>query len=114
MGIYEGLKDALSIVQKADNVDLYRQLLDLMHQAIEMQAEIETLKKENCELKKAKNLSDRIIRHQDPVITLKDDADGLFYCGQCWDGDGKLVQLTVHKKDKAFYCQRCKMCGYFD
>ena len=31
MGLYDAFKDALSVAQKADNVELYRQLLDLVH-----------------------------------------------------------------------------------
>ena len=40
MGLYEGIKDIAKIIQKADNVELYRQVLDLEAQALEMQAEI--------------------------------------------------------------------------
>ena len=29
MGLYEGIKDVAKIVQQADNLELYRQLLDL-------------------------------------------------------------------------------------
>ena len=39
------------MAQKADNIDLYRQLLDLSAQALEMQEEIIRLKAENKELK---------------------------------------------------------------
>ena len=38
MGLYEGIKDIANIVQKADNIDLYRQLLDLGAQALDMQS----------------------------------------------------------------------------
>ena len=49
MGLYEAFKDAISVAQKADNVELYRQLLDLSAQALDMQAEIAKLKEENTE-----------------------------------------------------------------
>ena len=52
MGLYEGIKDAIGIAQKADNIELYRQLLDLGAQALDMQAEITRLREENAELKK--------------------------------------------------------------
>ena len=29
MSLYDGIKDVAKVIQKADNVDLYRQLLDL-------------------------------------------------------------------------------------
>ena len=40
MGFYDAFKDVLNMAQKADNIDLYRQLLDLSAQALEMQEEI--------------------------------------------------------------------------
>ena len=51
MGFYDAFKDVLNMAQKADNIDLYRQLLDLSVQALEMQEEIVRLKAENKELK---------------------------------------------------------------
>jgi len=38
MGLYEGIKDVAKIVQQADNIDLYRQLIDLSSQALDMQS----------------------------------------------------------------------------
>ena len=34
MSLYDAMKDVISIAQKADNIELYRQLLDLSAQAI--------------------------------------------------------------------------------
>ena len=36
MGFYDAFKDALSVAQKADNVELYRHLLDLSAQALDL------------------------------------------------------------------------------
>ncbi len=33
MGLYESIKDVANLVQKADNIGLYKQLLDLSAQA---------------------------------------------------------------------------------
>lgn len=60
MGLYEGIKDAIGLAQKADNIDLYKQLLDLGAQALEMQAEITRLREENAELKKDRDLESKI------------------------------------------------------
>ena len=47
MGLYDGIKDVAKVMQQADNIELYRQLLDLSAQALEMQAEISRLKEDN-------------------------------------------------------------------
>lgn len=56
MGLYEGIKDVAKIVQQADNIELYRQLLDLSAQALELQSEVARLTAENEKLQKRKIL----------------------------------------------------------
>lgn len=103
MGLYEGIKDAIGIAQKADNIELYRQLLDLGAQALDMQAEITRLREENEDLKKVKDMESKIVRHTHikdngthngyPYITLSDDEQNIRYCAVCWGRDQKLIQL---------------------
>lgn len=56
MGLYEGIKDVAKVVQQADNIELYRQLVDLSAQALDMQSEINRLTAENNELRKKQDL----------------------------------------------------------
>lgn len=102
MGLFEGILDVANIAQKADNIELYKQLLDLGKQALEMQDEIRKLKEENAELKKGNDLESRIVRHLNvdkynykeyPYITLSDDSENIRYCAVCWGRDKKLIQL---------------------
>ena len=55
MSLYDGIKDVAKVIQKADNIDLYKQLLDLGQQALDMQAEIAQLKEENTRLRELKS-----------------------------------------------------------
>jgi hypothetical protein len=56
MGIIENVKEAVGLVQKIDNIDLYRKILDL-------QAEVMALVQENTELKqKARIAQDLVFR----------------------------------------------------
>lgn len=103
MGLYEGIKDIANIAQKADNIELYKQLLDLGAQALEMQDEIRKLKEENEELKKANDLESRIIMHKENYITLKDDAEEIHYCPNCWGLNHKLIPKTERG---CFECER--------
>lgn len=79
-----------------------------------IEAEIEKLRTENAALKKEKDYSEIIIRHPDPVITLNNDANNLFYCARCWDSDKKLIQLTVDLEDHSYRCQQCQAHGFMD
>lgn len=112
MGLYEGIKDVAKVLQQADNIDLYRQLLDLSAQALDMQNMIYQLTIENAELKKKQDLEERIQRHQLLYLTLKDDADDFFYCSTCWDKDKKLIQMS--KSHGVFFCPHCHQDGIYD
>ncbi len=105
MGLYEGIKDVAGIVQKADNIELYKQLLDLGSQALDMQNEIMQLRNENKELKDELNQKKRVIRHKNALyITLEGDEDQIHYCSTCWGSKGKLIQLN--DEDRCYICDR--------
>ena len=55
MSFYDAFKDVLSVAQKADNVELYKKLLDLSAQALDLQAEIARLKEETISLPVTEN-----------------------------------------------------------
>ena len=114
MGFYDAFNDALRMAQKADNVDLYRQLLELCAQALDLQEENARLRNENAELSKAKDLEERILRHSDLYITLNEDPAQLYYCAHCWDVDKRLVQLSCDNRDGTFYCPHCSTTGIFN
>ena len=113
MGLYEGLKDVANLVQKADNIGIYKQLLDLSAQALEMQNRISELTAENKALKDQQDLSNRIERHKEPYITLKDDEQQILYCSHCWDADRKLIQVETNGEG-VYDCPHCKYEGYYD
>jgi len=113
MGLYDAFKDALSVAQKADNVELYRQLLDLSAQALDLQAEVARLREENVALRKLKDVSEKIIRHEEPVVTIDGDDKNLYYCSHCWDSQQLLIQINCHN-DGTFNCPHCNSIGNYD
>lgn len=113
MGFYDAFKDALSLAQKSDNIDLYKQLLDLSSQALDLQAENRKLQIENEELKKIKIDESRIIRHNSPYITLRDDESNTLFCSRCWDVERKLVQVECLQNGH-FRCSNCNNQGVYD
>ena len=114
MGLYEAVKDVAKLAQQADNIDLYRRLLDLSAQALDMQDEISKLKEENARLKRKQDLSSSIQRHKESFITLEGEEPMLRYCSHCWDADEKLVQLLCYEYSGEFDCPHCKMHGVYD
>lgn len=113
MGLYEGIKDVAKVVQQADNIELYRQLLDLSAQALDLQAENGQLKEELHELKKKQDLEDKIIRHGALFLQLKDQPEEFMYCTHCWDSEKNIIQLRCDS-DGEFYCPHCHTSGIYD
>lgn len=107
MSFYDAIKDAASIAQKADNIELYKQLLDLGAQALDMQAEIARLKEENSELKRAAIIEKDVEYHVDAYVTRKSDSKPIKYCAACWADKEKLVPLQYAMFDN-YDCPLCK------
>lgn len=110
MGLYDGLKDVAKVMQQADNIELYQKLLDLSAQALDLQAEIAKLREENAELRKGKDIESRIVRHDIPIITLKEEQADIKYCANCWDSQRKLIQMRVYTS-YGFLTYHCHLCG---
>ena len=111
MGLYEGIKDVAKIVQQADNIDLYRQLLDLGAQALDMQSEIMRLQEENAKLKGDLYRQQNIERHDGIYITLKDDDKKIPYWSSCYGKDGMLIQMFDFS-DQQYRCPVCRVVAY--
>lgn len=114
MDIIDALKKAAEMAQKVDNIELYRQLIDLSEQARGLQTEVKRLEGENAALRRQRDLTERIIRHRDPYISLAGDTVGLRYCTHCWDTAEQLVQLQCNDFNATFECPHCHMKGSYD
>lgn len=110
MSLYDGIKDVAKVVQQADNIDLYKKLLDLGQQALGLQDEVRQLKEENSLLKAQAGQRKRIVRHKSPYVTLEGEGEDIWYCSTCWGKEGKLIQLAVSGEEA--YCFSCQQ-GFF-
>lgn len=111
MGLYEGIKDVAKVVQQADNIELYRQLLDLSAQALDFQAGNSKLKEEIADLKKAKLAESDIVWHTQPFITLKSNPKPI-YCAVCWAKSQKLIQMA--DTGTRYHCYNCNGIAYHE
>lgn len=109
-----GIKNVAEIVKKADNLELYAMLLDLQSKALELQEENAQLKQQLADRSRIESLRARIIRHDQPFITLQDDDNHILYCAQCWDSKEKLIQMNTEPKTAKYVCPSCKNEGIYD
>lgn len=106
MSFYDAFKDAIGLAQKSDNIELYRQLLDLSAQALELQAEVAKLREENAELRRVRDLEREIEYHLDAYVTKTTDKIPIKYCAACWVDKKKLVPM----QDVGMANLKCPLC----
>lgn len=109
MGLLDNVKDTVKIIQQIDNVELYRKILDIQADALEMQEEIRKLKEENAEFKKKQDIEEQIERTKGtkyPCFTLKNDQEKIKYCATCHGLHGKLIQMSMRNTQPE--CIVCK------
>jgi hypothetical protein len=96
MGILDTVKDVAILIQKADNIELVKQVMALQIQA-------QDLVEEN-RLLKAKLATREALTFRKNAYWLSDDGP---FCSKCWDADAKLVRLHVRVK----HVPTCPNCG---
>lgn len=109
MGILDTAKDVVSIVQKIDNIELYKQILSLQSEILKLVDENTNLRQEVSSLKeelKIKGLL-RYDASQDAYYcdTGTPELEGPF-CQVCWDVDKKLVRMAKGGYEGIF-CRYC-------
>lgn len=102
-------KDVLSTAQKADNIELIKQLLELQKELQAMQQSNFELTKENAKLKEELELK-RQMKYDGEhnyyfAITDPSTKDGPF-CPKCWEKDHKQARLSKFRYDL-----KCNVCG---
>ncbi len=109
MAIYEMIKDAASLVRKMDNIDLYKKLLDIGEQALDLQNENANLKKEIERLNDIKKIEEDIQPQIEPYFTLKSDKDVInrYFCTTCWAREKTTIQM-YYDGDRKLMCPSCK------
>ena len=108
MGILDTAKDVITLVQKADNLELVKQVLALQTDIMKMMDENRTLKEENRALQEQLHLKQTLIFKNNHYWMPKEDGteDGPF-CSACHDGNHKLVRMTAGATRGSYFCRVC-------
>ena len=110
MNFLDGVKNISKIVKQYNDLELNQQIIDLTQQALDLINENVRLTQENEELKKANDLESRIIRHEQPFMTIKDEDAKVCYCAACWGNSQKLVQMNKTPWDNGYTRLTCIVC----
>lgn len=113
MSLYEGIKDVASIVQKADNIELYQKVIDLQKEALELIEENMLLKDRIRQFEDKRSIKTNLIfKNNCYYLKMENDTlDGPF-CPTCWDKDSKLIRMrNTTERNSIFYS--CNVCNTF-
>jgi len=103
MGLIEDAKEAVRLVQEIDNIELYRKILDLQAEAIEL---MEKLREKDEKIAQLEDIGSVEIRNNFAYRVINDKISGP-YCPRCFSKDRKLVDL-LNIRDHAYVCAICK------
>lgn len=107
MGILDTAKEAVQLVQKIDNIELYKQILDLQSEALKLVEEHGVLKGRIKDLEDKFVIKEQLLHKENAYWisiddgTSRDIREGPF-CVHCWDKDQKLVRL--HHGTRYWWC----------
>lgn len=116
MGIYntakEAIKDAVSLAQQSDNIQLYKSVLDAYNATIELMSENNELREEVTLLKNELNIKKNIVKIEDAYyVKLEDESLEGPYCMHCYDANKTLVhyQIVKYYNYPEAVCPECKL-----
>lgn len=107
MSILETAKDVITLVQKADNLELVKQVLALQNDIMKMMDENRALKDEIRGLREELNLRRKLVFRDNAYWLPREDGneEGPF-CAACRDGENKLVRMSKSHVG-SFICRVC-------
>ncbi len=104
MGLVDTVKDMVVLVQKADNVELLKQVLALQNDALRTTQEVQQLKDRIRELEGLLAAS-KAMTFRAPFYFATDDP--VAFCPRCWEKDHKALHL-LHTPPNYYECHSCK------
>lgn len=106
MGIYDDGKAILEFIQKSDNIELYKKMLDIQKQSLEIWDENTKLNAKVIELEDKLIFKGKLI-HRNNAYWFEEAGRQVPICTGCWDANSKQIRLKDFENGFA-ECPICK------
>ena len=108
MGVLENVKEVTGLIQKIDNIELYRKILDLQAEVFNLVDENRKLKQDSDELREKQRIKETLFFDKSVYVIQKADGkeEGPF-CPSCWDGHKRLSRLAEYGNTAYLRCPVC-------
>ena len=113
MSILESIKSLTGMIKKYNDLELNQKIIDLTQQAVELSTENARLVSENDDLKKKLDIDKKVIRYEQPYVTLDGENENIRYCSTCWAKNRTLIQVRCDDNGH-FRCPECQTSGIYD
>jgi hypothetical protein len=115
MGLLDTVKDVVTLIQKADNLDLLRRALDLQNEASRVSEENHGLKARVIELTDRVTQLESELKRQ-PQMEFRAPFwyapnDGMPHCPRCWEADHRAIHLSQPLKTALGDVYSCAQCS---
>jgi len=108
MSTLSDVKELAKLIQDLGKIELYKKVVDLQSDIVELTEERNRLREENRVLKEKKDIRERL-RFDTNLYWLKEsDKEIGPFCQQCMDSGGKLVRLIDYGHREYLECSVCK------
>ena len=108
MGVVENVKDVAELVKKMGDIELYKKILALEMEVMELTRDKRRADEKIEELERMLNLQSEL-KFDAPFYWLADDRTP--FCTACWEGHRKAAHLVVkfeHEAHARLDCPTCK------
>jgi regulator of replication initiation timing len=105
MGILDEVKSIASTIQKIDNIELYRKILDLQAEITELVQENHGLRRKIADLEQTLAIADEL-RFERQAYWRGTDGP---YCTNCWDNRQRLVRMLKCGNPAFSECPTCRV-----
>ncbi len=107
MSIIENTKEIAELVKKLGNIDLYRRIVELEGEIIEISRQKLHLEQRVDELEKSAKLKAQM---QFKAPLYYQEGDRTPYCPTCFEKDSRAIHLVCYDSGQGqrWYCKSCK------
>ena len=106
MSIITNAKEIADLVKKLGNIDLYRKIVELEGEIIELTGQNRLLIEKTRELEQALKIKEALVFAENVYWLGDEEGRDRPYCQRCYDVNKKLIRLQ--QWDDAWACFECK------
>lgn len=109
MSIIDNAKEIASLVQKLGDIDLYRKIVELEGEIIELTRENRQLTEKLAEVSRSQSIIEKL-RFDAPFYVTGDGSE--LYCARCIESDHRAVHVAkmadLELRRRVYLCPQCK------